>query len=310
MRRLPECRVVVITLGLAEVWRDLTSGLPLNLMPIDAIAPEPDRFVLDVLSYQEIVEELEEIHALLSARGHPDFRILITVSPVPLKSTFRAEDVITANSYSKSVQRAAVEAFVLAHENVDYFPSYETVSMTDRRLAFEIDNRHVQSAVVARVIDRAIAAYSPELAFEASSAELIESGPNSLRPVDLLRAAEIEMQQGAYDRAAHCLASYLDRYGDRTKYIATGELRLKYATCLGKAGMGQAAMVQTYLAAKAADASPRVLLACADRLAASDPAAARQITDEALVRGADELPDALRNEARELLLALTPAAAE
>ena len=81
----------------------------------------------------EILEELEAIHALLSAHCLPDFKMLATVSPVPLQATFRPEDVMTANAYSKAVQRAALEAFVLRHNNVDYFPSFETVTLTDRR---------------------------------------------------------------------------------------------------------------------------------------------------------------------------------
>src|SRR6185503_12468341 len=104
-RQLPECRIVVITLGLAEAWFDHETGLYLNTAPpLQATNRNPDRFSLDVLDYEDILSALERIYGLLSAHGHPDVKVLITVSPVPFKATFSGQDAITANTYSKAVQ--------------------------------------------------------------------------------------------------------------------------------------------------------------------------------------------------------------
>jgi hypothetical protein len=160
-RLVLQCRIVILTLGLAEAWYDTETGLYANTMfPPQTIKKFPNRFRLHLLSYEDILNQLERIHVTLSRFGHPDFRILITVSPVPFKLSFSGKDALSANTYSKSVQRAAVEAFSLAHDNVDYFPSYEIVTLTDRRISFEDDNMHVQRPVVAEIMDRVVSAYT------------------------------------------------------------------------------------------------------------------------------------------------------
>lgn len=172
MRRLPECRIVVVTLGLAEAWFDRKLGVYLNSAPPQpAMAAEPDRFRLDVLSYEDITEGIERLLALLKSYGHPGHRVLMTVSPVPFQATFTGQDALAANTYSKAVQRAAVEAAVRRHDNVDYFPSYETVTLTDRKVAYFVDNIHVNPEVVAEIMRRVVAAYVPGL-------ELAPAGPS------------------------------------------------------------------------------------------------------------------------------------
>ncbi len=265
VRRADECRVVVMTMGLAEVWRDLRSGLRLNVAPLSAIAADPDRFVLEVMSYDEILSELEGIYAVLTAKGHPDLRILITVSPVPLQATFRPEDVMTANSYSKAVQRAAVEAFVLGHDNVDYFPSYETVTLTDRRLAFAPDNRHVQPAVVARIVDRFVAAYAPDLKFDQTERPLMQSVPVPTKPRDLFGAARLHVREGKYSRAAKYYSKLIEKFGDRHDFVSTSALRLHYGGCLLRSGRLEDGLSQTELASQADDATTDIIAKCADR---------------------------------------------
>lgn len=163
-RQAADCRVVVVTLGLVEAWFDHTTGLYLNEAPPKVVAQaEPNRFTLQILSVAEIMEALEALHALLGRFGHPDFRLLVTVSPVPLKATFTGRDSLLANTYSKSALRVAVEMFALSHSNVDYFPSYEIVTLTNRSSAFIQDNRHVTSSVVDEIVDRVVEAYCPGL---------------------------------------------------------------------------------------------------------------------------------------------------
>ncbi len=164
MRQLSSCRVLVVTLGLVESWFDLQTGLYLNgIPPKYALQTQPDRFELRVLDYAEILASLQRIHALLQAYGHPDTQVLLTVSPVPFKSTLTGQDAVAANCYGKSVQRAAAEAFALQHDNVDYFPSYEIVTMSNRALAFKEDNIHVTPEAVDVIMSTVLAAYCPEL---------------------------------------------------------------------------------------------------------------------------------------------------
>lgn len=172
MARVKEADVVIITLGLVEAWYDKVSGLYLNgAPPPRAVKAQPDRFELRVLDYAEILDALEQIHALLSAFGKPGWKMLLTVSPVALLSSFRDQDVLVANTYSKSVQRAAAEVFVSRHANVDYFPSYEFVTLGDPKTNWAGDYRHVHPKVVNRIMTSVMASYldDPALAVKAIS---------------------------------------------------------------------------------------------------------------------------------------------
>lgn len=141
--------VFIMTLGLAEAWFDTKTGLYANGTPPATIQrTEPERFEFHVLDYNQIVQALDEIHAVLNEFGKPGIKILATVSPVALKSTFSGEDGMVANTYSKSVQRAAVAAFVAKHDNVAYFPSYESVTLSERSHAWMPDQLHASDEIV------------------------------------------------------------------------------------------------------------------------------------------------------------------
>jgi len=47
-------------------------------------------------------------------------------------------------------------------ERVDYFPSYESVTLSDRSLAWRDDLIHVKPEIVATNVGRMAAAYAPE----------------------------------------------------------------------------------------------------------------------------------------------------
>ena len=150
-REVASCRIVVVTLGLIEAFLDTTTGLYTNTTP--HLTADPDRFRFRVLSYEQIMDRLEEVYKLLSTHGHPDVRIVVTVSPVPLEATFTGQDVVLANTVSKAVLRAAVGAWTPRHENVHYFPSYEIVMNSDKAAVWEKDGRHVRPLFVRRIMD-------------------------------------------------------------------------------------------------------------------------------------------------------------
>lgn len=156
------CRIIVITLGLVEAWWDTETQLYINGTPHEAARKNYlDRFELHVLDYNDILQSLQDTHALLKKYGHPDFRILITVSPVPLIATWTSRDVLIANSYSKSVLRAATEKFSYTHDDVDYFPSYESISLSEKSKVWEKDGRHVLKTAVAENVNRMLSSYLP-----------------------------------------------------------------------------------------------------------------------------------------------------
>jgi hypothetical protein len=116
-RRVAQCRVVIVTLGLVEVWRDKIANVFVNTAPIPpALHRHPDRYEFHITNFTENFSNLEHIHTLLSRFGHPDVQVVVTVSPVPLEATFSSEDVVIANTYSKSILRAAAQEWAATHK--------------------------------------------------------------------------------------------------------------------------------------------------------------------------------------------------
>lgn len=137
--------VVILTLGLLEVWVDTKLGLVMNVAPtVPMVRAEPDRFVFGRLKHADNLRNLEEIHGLLQRHGKPGHKIVVTVSPVPLAMTFTNDDVVAANTYSKSVLRAVATDFAESHANADYFPSYEMVMNSRFDTSWIEDKRHPQ----------------------------------------------------------------------------------------------------------------------------------------------------------------------
>jgi len=151
-RRVSKCRVVVITLGLVEVWRDKTANVFINRVIPDMLSVYPDRYELYTTNFADNLSQLEAIHALLKQFGHHDVQIIVTVSPVPLIATFSGEDVVVANTYSKSLLRTAAQEWAAKYGNVHYFPSYEIVTNSDPRLTWEEDRRHVKGQIVQHIM--------------------------------------------------------------------------------------------------------------------------------------------------------------
>src|SRR6266496_2435056 len=153
-KRIRTCRAVVVTLGLAEVWRDVQADVFVNCTPIPSLSKtQPGRYEFHLTSFAQNWANLEAIYALLSQYGHPDFHIVITVSPVPLLNTFSTMDIVVANTWAKSLLRAVAHEWAAAHPNVDYFPSYEIVQNSDRAATWERDLRHVRGAGVHHIMD-------------------------------------------------------------------------------------------------------------------------------------------------------------
>lgn len=159
--RAAEADVVIITLGYVETWYDNSLGLYLNSAPpVSIVKAEPDRFEFRVLSYNDVLQALEDLYALLLKHRDKPLKMLATVSPVPLATTFREMDILTANAYSKAVQRAALDQFLIGKTGIDYFPSYETVTLSDPNFSWSRgDFRHVAPELVERIMSSVLKSY-------------------------------------------------------------------------------------------------------------------------------------------------------
>ena len=120
---------IIITLGVAEVWRDkLDGGVFWKGVPRRMY--DPNRHEITLSTVQENKENILEIHRIL--RTHvPKAKIFITLSPIPLNATFRDISCVEADCASKSVLRAAIEEVMLSKpEEMYYWPSFEMVRWT------------------------------------------------------------------------------------------------------------------------------------------------------------------------------------
>ncbi len=152
--RIRKASIVFVTLGLTETWYDRVTGLSLNQAPsMQIVRRTPERFYFKNADWSETVSNLKDIVEAIS-RSNAETKIVLTVSPVPLNTTFSGDDVISANAYSKATLLAAARAVAREYANVDYFPSYEMVTSTPRELAFQEDGIHVINGMVGFVMDR------------------------------------------------------------------------------------------------------------------------------------------------------------
>jgi hypothetical protein len=150
--RLRQVSIVVLTLGLNEVWFDRATSRHLNAPPsFHATRRDPERYELQVTDVADNVAELIEIRRLILS-VNPRARFVVTVSPVPLSETFSGRDVLVANLYSKSTLRAAADAFAQAYDDVDYFPGYDMITMAPRAAVYDPDCLHVSDAAVGSVV--------------------------------------------------------------------------------------------------------------------------------------------------------------
>lgn len=159
MREINKADVVIMTLGLTESWREKKNGLVMNRAPSgNYLVKRKDLFDFVDFGYEDTLSELRKLIDLITDRRGPGVKIVVTVSPVP-SSTFSERDVVTASMGSKSTLRAAAESASRLYENVDYFPSYEMVSLSPRDLAWLDDAVHVQTDMVRRVTSTFVEAY-------------------------------------------------------------------------------------------------------------------------------------------------------
>ncbi len=173
---------LMMTPGLIEAWRDRVTGLYIHEAPTRKVmASAADRWEVEVLSYEQCETDLLAAIDIVRARN-PGVKVLVTTSPVPMAATFSGQDVRVANTQSKSVLRAACGAAALQRPLVDYFPSYESVTLSFPSGVWETDRLHVHSAFIGKIVARLLDHYL----------EGVEDAARSFQ------AARTLMQEGAF----------------------------------------------------------------------------------------------------------------
>lgn len=160
---LPAADVVIMTLGYTESWYDARSEMYINRSPGGHIktaraAAADQRYEFHNISSREATDVLSESVELIRAMNK-NAKIIMTTSPVPLHGTFTGSDVIMANQYSKSTLQSASVYVASQFDFVDYFPSYEYVTLLPRSAAFMDDGIHVRGSLVSGIMSSFLNAY-------------------------------------------------------------------------------------------------------------------------------------------------------
>ncbi len=154
---IAQADVIVMTLGLTEAWRGTKSGKYFCQFPRDPKAAtfHPSTFL----------ENYNNMRATLDAllARHPNKQVILSVSPIPLDSTFRENmDVGTANTESKSILRAVAGQICSEYaSNVTYFPSYEMATLSQGTV-YQEDRRHVAPEFADRVVAGFLSCFSKD----------------------------------------------------------------------------------------------------------------------------------------------------
>jgi len=154
-RVLERAEVLILTLGLTEIWEDRVDGAVICLPsgPYVNEGGDMGRYRFRVSRHLENLANVERIHAIM-ARHNPACRLIVTVSPVHLWATFREDaDVISASCNSKSTLRSVADEFAALHDNVYYFPAFEMATIYQPMVGQKIfaegrENFHVNQQTV------------------------------------------------------------------------------------------------------------------------------------------------------------------
>ncbi|MDW8399153.1 MAG: GSCFA domain-containing protein, partial [Acetobacteraceae bacterium] len=113
---------------------------------------DPERHVFVNERVDEVIGNLAVFIASLR-RVNPRARVILTVSPVPLKATAEDRHVLQAKVHSTSVPRGAAQEICDTHEDAASFPSCEIITGACTRGAhFAADLREVEEAGVEHVM--------------------------------------------------------------------------------------------------------------------------------------------------------------
>ncbi len=147
---LTRMKVFIFTLGLTEAWMDAKGTTVFPTAPGTVAGQwDPARYRFVNFTSAEVLADLRAFRALVETHNRR-FRMILTVSPVPLTATATDQHVLQANTYSKSALRVAATEMAATDDLVDYFPSYDLISAPAwGGVFFEPDRRTVSADGIA-----------------------------------------------------------------------------------------------------------------------------------------------------------------
>jgi len=162
------CANFIVSLGCIEVWHDQLTQSYLN-EPFNFArfywdnetlrTTFAERFKFQILSHNETYSIVHELFSLFRQYGAPNCKAIVMVSPDPLAGTFSGDDIRIANTYSKSTLHSVAKQLCHDFDFVDYFPSYESITLSPPGDVYEEDGVHVRDTAAAVNVNRMIERY-------------------------------------------------------------------------------------------------------------------------------------------------------
>ena len=147
---LLDSKVFIITLGLSEVWYDKHTGHTFAEAPPNELF-DASRHAYRLLEPEENYQNIREALEILKNENQ-EIEIIVTVSPIPLRTTFFDRSAIVSNNVSKASLVFAAHKITQEFSYVHYFPSYEITShLIDE--PFEWDGRHIKRETVQGIMN-------------------------------------------------------------------------------------------------------------------------------------------------------------
>jgi len=151
--------VLIVTLGMSEVWRNRQDGACFAWLPPREVINE-SRHEFAVLDAATNDANLETFYRIVRA-NNPDLQLILTLSPIPIVLTHLNRHIVVSDTASKASLRAAIDSFCARHPEVEYFPSYEMVARSPR-WAYDHDNWHVSDpGVISQIMRAFVRCYGP-----------------------------------------------------------------------------------------------------------------------------------------------------
>ena len=122
--------IFIFTLGLTESWVHRRSGTVFPIAPGTQIGNfNKGKHKFYNANFKQIIDDMRQFLSITNEiRGGKPFKMLLTVSPVPLTATASGKHILVATMQSKALLRSAAAELCEDNPNIDYFPSFEIVN--------------------------------------------------------------------------------------------------------------------------------------------------------------------------------------
>lgn len=119
--------LLIFTLGLTEMWVHKQSGTVYPTAPGTLIGTYDNNiYAFMNAQFGDVIGDFNHFQGVLQKiRGGKPFKVLLTVSPVPLTATASGKHVLVSTIYSKAVLRSVAGQLSTNQDHIDYFPSFE-----------------------------------------------------------------------------------------------------------------------------------------------------------------------------------------